>query len=61
MAAGRKPARVEVYRDRTHKYRWRAIARNGEEVARSEQGYVRRGYCRGRAEVLNPGVPVVLV
>ncbi len=31
------------------------------KVARSEQGYVRRGYCARRAAVLNPGVPVVVL
>ena len=61
MATGKKPHHVEVYPDRKGKYRWRTMARNGEQVGRSEQSYVRRGYCAGRAAVLNPGVPVVIV
>ncbi len=56
-----RPHRVEVYRDRGKKWRWRAIARNGREVGRSEQGYVRRGYCERRAAVLNPGITVVVL
>lgn len=53
-----RPHKVQVYRDRKGLWRWRTLARNGEQVGRSEQGYTRRYYTRTRAAVLNPGVPV---
>jgi uncharacterized protein YegP (UPF0339 family) len=41
--------KVHVYRDAAGKYRWRAVAGNGEVIGDSGQGYVRRGYCAGMA------------
>lgn len=60
MVEGMPAEVVEVYRDDAGRWRWRALAGNGEEVGRSEQGYARRYYARGRAATLNPGVRVVV-
>ena len=34
--------KIEYYRDRAGKWRWRFVAANGEIVAVSSQGYVRK-------------------
>lgn len=60
MFGRRKPKRVEVYEDVAGKWRWRVIARNGQEIGRSEQGYATRRYCRRVAVERNPGLPVVV-
>jgi uncharacterized protein YegP (UPF0339 family) len=55
--AGRR--KVEVYRDRKSKWRWRLLAANGSDIlGDSGQGYIRKGYCLRRAGELNPGVKV---
>jgi uncharacterized protein YegP (UPF0339 family) len=46
--------KVVVYKDAAGKYRWRAVARTGEVVGDSGQGYVRRGDCAGMAKKRNP-------
>ena len=35
-------AKLEVYKDSKHEWRWRLIARNGRIVADSGEGYSRR-------------------
>jgi uncharacterized protein YegP (UPF0339 family) len=35
---------VDVYRDDSDEWRWRAIARNGEVVADSAEGYANRDH-----------------
>ena len=40
-----KNPKVEVYRDKGGKWRWRARARNGHIVADSAEGYSRRVDC----------------
>ena len=47
--------KVHVYRNAAGKYRWRAVAGNGEVIGDSGQGYVRRGYCAGHGQEAEPG------
>ena len=37
-----REAKIQYYRDRRGKWRWRFVAGNGEIVAVSSQGYVRK-------------------
>lgn len=39
------PTHVEYYKDQHGEWRWRAVAANGETVADSAEGYVRRADC----------------
>ena len=51
-------ARVELFTDTTGDHRWRAIARNGEIVATSGEGYRNAAHARAMAERILPGVGV---
>jgi uncharacterized protein YegP (UPF0339 family) len=51
--------KVHVYPDGAGKYRWRAVAANGEIVGDSGQGYVRRGWCATMAKRRNPDAELV--
>jgi len=53
--------RVEVYRDDAGEWRWRTFAANGEQIARSEEGYVNRGYAVGVARERNGVDDVTIV
>ena len=51
-------ARVELFTDTTGDHRWRAIARNGEIVATSGEGYRNAAHARAMAERILPGVEI---
>ena len=51
-------ARVELFTDTTGDHHWRAIARNGEIVATSGEGYRNAAHARAMAERILPGVGV---
>jgi len=51
-------ARVELFTDPTGDHRWRAIARNGEIVATSGEGYRNAAHARAMAERILPGVEI---
>ena len=51
-------AHVELFTDPTGDHRWRAIARNGEIVATSGEGYRNAAHARAMAERILPGVGV---
>ena len=51
-------ARVELFTDTTGDHRWRAIARNGEIVATSGEGYRNASDCRGIVEAMFPGIEI---
>jgi len=38
-------ARYELYKDRADEWRWRYMAKNGEEIAKSSEGYKNKGDC----------------
>jgi uncharacterized protein YegP (UPF0339 family) len=55
-------ARVEVFRDGAGEWRWRTFAGNGEEVAKSEEGYADKGYAVEVASERNPeGLPLFVI
>ena len=43
---------IQLYRDKAGKYRWRAVATNGNILADSGQGYVNKGHCERMARRL---------
>lgn len=45
-------SKIEVYKDRSGEYRWRYIARNGNIMATSSEGYVNRGDAVSAVETL---------
>ena len=51
-------ARVELFTDTTGDHHWRAIARNGEIVATSGEGYRNASHARTMAERILPGVEI---
>ena len=51
-------ARVELFTDTTGDHRWRAVARNGEIVATSGEGYRNASHARAMAERILPGVEI---
>ena len=51
-------ARVELFTDTTGDHRWRAVARNGEIVATSGEGYRNAAHARAMAERILPGVEI---
>ena len=51
-------AHVELFTDPTGDHRWRAIARNGEIVATSGEGYRNASHARTMAERILPGVEI---
>lgn len=53
-------SRVDVYKDRKGKFRFRRIAKNGEKTSAS-QGYASRGGARRAARQNHPGVRLVSV
>ncbi len=53
-----RKAKVYVYRDKAGGWRWRTMAANGQEIGRSEEGYVKRSYCLTVARDRNPGLEV---
>jgi uncharacterized protein YegP (UPF0339 family) len=42
---GVKQVRFVIYKDKRGEYRWRLVAANGEPIADSAEGYVRRADC----------------
>lgn len=53
--------RIEVYPDGAGEWRWRRFAGNGEEIGRSEEGYVHRAYAVDVARERNPDVDLLIV
>ena len=51
-------AHVELFTDTTGDHRWRAVARNGEIVATSGEGYRNASHARAMAERILPGVEI---
>lgn len=58
QAADFPVAHVELFTDTTGDHRWRAVARNGEIVATSGEGYRNAAHARAMAERILPGVGV---
>jgi uncharacterized protein len=52
--------RVIVYEDEAGEFRWKLVARNGEIISDSAEGYRHKGYCINMAETLNPGAELVI-
>ena len=50
--------RLVMFRDATGEWRWRAVARNGEIVATSGEGYRNASHARAMAERILPGVEI---
>ena len=50
--------RVVVYRDRAGLYRFKAYARNGRQVGKSEEAFRRRNYAYKDADKEFPGFPI---
>lgn len=44
-----KKDKVELYKDKNDKWRWKRIAPNGEVVGASTQGYANKSYCKENA------------
>lgn len=44
-----KKDKVELYKDKNDKWRWKRIASNGEVVGASTQGYANKSYCKENA------------
>ena len=51
-------AHVELFTDTTGDHHWRAVARNGEIVATSGEGYRNASHARTMAERILPGVEI---
>lgn len=49
-SAGKDRGSCEIYKDAEGKWRWRAIAKNGQIVAASHQGYVNKSDCLANAK-----------
>ena len=49
---------VQLFTDTTGDHRWRAVARNGEIVATSGEGYRNASHARAMAERILPGVEI---
>lgn len=61
MSATKLPLpRVEIYRDRAGRYRFRKVNRNGR-ITEPSQSYKQRRYARAAARRDVPGVPIVNV
>lgn len=58
QAADFPVAHVELFTDTTGDHRWRAVARNGEIVATSGEGYRNASHARAMAERILPGVEI---
>ena len=58
QAADFPVAHVELFTDTTGDHRWRAVARNGEIVATSGEGYRNAAHARTMAERILPGVEI---
>ena len=58
QAADFPVAHVELFTDTTGDHRWRAVARNGEIVATSGEGYRNAAHARAMAERILPGVEI---
>jgi uncharacterized protein YegP (UPF0339 family) len=52
--------KVVVYEDASGDFRWKAVAKNGEIVADSAEGYRHKGYAITMAKKLNPGAELVI-
>lgn len=44
-----KKDKVELYKDKNDKWRWKRIAPNREVVGASTQGYANKSYCKENA------------
>ena len=44
-----KKDKVELYKDKNDKWRWKRIAPNGEVVGASTQRYANKSYCKENA------------
>jgi uncharacterized protein len=53
--------RFELYRDAVGQWRWRLRARNGEIVAESGEGYVRRADCEHGIELVRQSAEARIV
>jgi uncharacterized protein YegP (UPF0339 family) len=49
---------VKVYLDSKKEWRWKTVASNGETVASSTEGYIRKDHALEQARVLNPQIEV---
>jgi len=47
----------QAYKDAAGEWRWRLVARNGETIADSAEGYRRKGACVRAVERLKAGIP----
>jgi uncharacterized protein YegP (UPF0339 family) len=52
MAAGTDRGTLEVYKGKDDDWWWRAVAKNGNIVAASSQGYVNKSDCIANAKML---------
>jgi uncharacterized protein YegP (UPF0339 family) len=52
--------KVHVFRGKDGDWYWSAVARNGEIVADSAEGYVDRSYCIKKAIERNPETELVI-
>jgi len=50
-SAGKDRGKCEIYKDENDKWRWRAVANNGNIVAASTQGYVNKSDCIANAKM----------
>lgn len=51
---------IEIRRDARREWRWRHIAENGQIIATSGEGYVRKQWAYKMAVKLHPGMPIVI-
>lgn len=54
-----KVSKVKVYRDKLGEWRWSAIARNGEYVADSAEGYEHRAHVLDMVADMFPDAEVI--
>jgi uncharacterized protein YegP (UPF0339 family) len=52
--------KVTVFKGKDGDWYWPAVARNGEIVADSAEGYVDRSYCMKKATERNPDAELVI-
>lgn len=52
---------IQIYKDRKKEYRWRLLARNGQVVADSGEGYQRSSAARSAAKRMTEIAPAAVI